>query len=250
MPSPFNDNNNKKGFELKFKNKKINRTTVLTVVTLAIAIIIVATAAIMSNREKKPTELPTDLPQTERPTDTPSTEKPTEEPTETKKPSNTTTGSTTVGNKLPSFILPVSGTLSSTHDPDLQVYSSTMNDYRVHLGIDLVTKESAPVYSAADGKVSKIWVDPLMGYCMAISHSGNCVTIYKNLAESLAEGISEGSSVRAGQIIGSVGESAMVEVGNEPHLHFEMTVSDLAVDPLKYFDETSLESIKTDLSHE
>ena len=35
----------------------------------------------------------------------------------------------------------------------------------------------------------------------------------------------------------------MVEVADEPHLHFEMTVSDLAVDPLEYFDDEALGAI-------
>ena len=151
--------------------------------------------------------------------------------------------------KLPSFILPVNGILSKKHDATVQVYSNTMKDYRVHLGVDIVTESDAPVYSAADGKVSKIWEDPMMGYCVAIKHSGDCYTIYKNLSEILPEGISEGTSVRAGQLIGSVGESAMIEVAEEPHLHFEMTVADLSVDPLEYFDEKSLESLKIDASH-
>jgi murein DD-endopeptidase MepM/ murein hydrolase activator NlpD len=56
--------------------------------------------------------------------------------------------------------------------------------------------------------------------------------------------------VRSGQLIATVGDSAMIEVAQEPHLHFEMTVSDLSVDPLKYFDETILESIKADTTHE
>ena len=245
MSSPFNDN---KGFEKKPKNKKMNRTTILTIVTLAIAIIIVATAAIISNRTKTPTKLPSGN-STEKPSETQQTEQPTDAPT-LEVPTDKPTVSTPAGNKLPSFILPVSGVLSSTHNPDLQIYSPTMNDYRVHLGIDLVTKEKAPVYAAADGKVSKIWLDTTMGYCLAISHSGNCVTVYKNLSETLAEGIAEGVSVRAGQMIGSVGDSAMVEVASEPHLHFEMTVADLAVDPLKYFDESSLETIKADNTHE
>ena len=88
-----------------------------------------------------------------------------------------------------------------------------------------------------------------MGYCIAIKHSGNCYTIYKNLAKTLPDGIAEGVSVRAGQLIASVGDSAMVEVAEEPHLHFEMTVADLAVDPLKYFDDKTLESLKIDASH-
>ena len=253
MSSPFNGNNGN-GFDKKSKNKKLNRTTVITVLTLAIAIVIVATAAIVSNRNKQTTPLP-DISQTDKPTERPTEqEQPTEQPTEqeqpTERPSDTQTNSSPVAGKLPSFILPTAGVLSNKHNPDLQVFSPTMNDYRVHLGIDLVTKENAPVYAAADGKVSKIWVDPLMGYCIAISHAGNSVTIYKNLAEQLPDGIAEGASVRSGQLIATVGESAMVEIAEEPHLHFEMTVSDLSVDPLKYFDEAALESIKADTTHE
>ena len=247
MSSPFNDNN---GFDKKLKNKKLDRTTVITIITLVVAVVIVATAAIISNRSKQTTPLPDDS-STEKPTEQP-TEQPTEEPTEqpTDKPTASQPNSSEVSGKLPSFILPTAGVLSSKHNPDLQVFSPTMNDYRVHLGIDLVTKENAPVYAAADGKVSKIWVDPLMGYCIAISHSGNSITIYKNLAEQLPDGIAEGVSVRSGQLIATVGDSAMVEVAQEPHLHFEMTVADLSVDPLKYFDETALESIKADTTHE
>ena len=229
-------------------DKKLNRSAVLTILSLAVAVIIIITAAVIANRNKQPTKLP-DTPSTQKPTEVPQTEQPTD-PIETEKPTEQPSGSTNVGNSLPSFILPVSGTLSSKHDPDLQVFSPTMNDYRVHLGIDLVTRENAPVYSAADGKISKIWVDPLMGYCMAVSHSGNCVTVYKNLADSLPDGIAEGVSVRSGQLIASVGNSAMIEIGSEPHLHFEMTVGDLSVDPLDYFDEDALESIKTDSTHE
>ena len=248
MPSSFNnDNNNNNGFSQKVKDKKVSRSTLLTFIALAAALIIIISAAIAANKTKEPSKLP-DGPSTQKPTETSPTEEPTEEPTE--KPSDTPTGSTQAGNKLPSFILPVSGTLSSKHDPELQVFSPSMNDYRVHLGIDLVTKENAPVYAAADGKISEIWVDPLMGYCIAISHSGNCVTVYKNLADTLPDGITKGASVRSGQLIATVGESAIVEVASEPHLHFEMTVGELAVDPLEYFDEASLESMKSDLSHE
>ena len=197
--------------------------------------------AATDNTTQQPTEDNTDN-STEKPTENP-TEKPTE-PEATEKPTGSVGGSVSTGNKIPSFILPVSGKLTNKHDPTLQVFSPTMQDYRVHIGVDLATKENAPVYAAADGKISKIWVDTLMGYCIAIKHSGDCVTVYKNLAETLPEGIAEGVSVRSGQLIATVGESAMVEIADEPHLHFEMTVGDLAVDPLEYFDESALESAK------
>ena len=240
MPSSFN---NKQSFWQKLKSKNVNRSYVLTMLALTLAIVVIIVAAVAANRTKKPTETPED---TQKVTDR-VTEKPTEEVTEpeatekqTDKPSSSVAG------KLPSFILPVSGNLTREHDPSLQVFSPTMQDYRVHLGIDLTTKADAPVYAAADGKISKIWVDTLMGYCIAIQHSGDCVTVYKNLAETLPEGIAEGVSVRSGQLIATVGDSAMVEIADEPHLHFEMTVSDLAVDPLEYFDEDALATIKKD----
>ena len=247
MPSSFSNNNNK-GFSEKVKDKKVSRSTILTFLALAAALIIIISAAVVANRSKEPSKLP-DGTSTQKPTESAPIEEETE-PEATEKPTDKPTGSAEAGNKLPSFILPVSGTLSSKHDPELQVFSPSMNDYRVHLGIDLVTKENAPVYAAADGKISEIWVDPLMGYCIAIAHSGNCVTVYKNLADTLPDGITKGASVRSGQLIATVGESAIVEVASEPHLHFEMTVGELAVDPLEYFDEVSLESMKSDTSHE
>ena len=240
MPSSFN---NKQSFWQKLKSKNVNRSYVLTLLALTLSLVVIIVAAVAANRTRKPTETPDPTDKvtdkvtdrvTEEPTDEPSTEKPTDKP------------SSSVGNKLPSFILPVSGNLTREHDPSLQVFSPTMQDYRVHLGIDLSTKADAPVYAAADGKISKIWVDTLMGYCIAIKHSGDCVTVYKNLAETLPEGIAEGVSVRSGQLIATVGESAMVEIADEPHLHFEMTVGDLAVDPLEYFDEDALATIKKD----
>ena len=232
----------------KLKNTKVNRATVLTAVVLIAALAVIVSVTVANNRKKNNDlgtpdstvpKVTTAAPEQSAPsTDAPSTQAP-----------ESTTGSAQVEDKLPSFILPVSGILSAKHDPSLQVHSTTMNDYRVHLGVDIVTDANAPVYAAADGTVSKIWEDTLMGYCVAIKHSGDCYTIYKNLSETIPQGISEGSKVRAGQLIGSIGESAMVEIAEEPHLHFEMTVADLSVDPLEYFDDKSLESLKIDASH-
>ncbi len=241
---------NKPSLLQKWKDGTINRAAVVTALILVVAVAVIVSITIASNRSKK-NELPApnDKPSDTQPVNPPEDTKP---PVESDKPSTEaptpSTPSTNVEDKLPSFILPVSGALSKKHDPKLQVFSQTMNDYRVHLGVDIVTAENAPVYASADGKVSRVWKDTLMGYCVAVEHSGDCYTIYKNLSETLAEGINEGASVRSGQLLGTVGESAMVEVGEEPHLHFEMTVADLLVDPLQYFDDKALESLKIDAS--
>ena len=243
---------NKSNFREKMNELKANKAAVVTFTALVLAFVVIVTVAVATNRAKKgqgADTLPSvTSPVTDRVTEAPeNTEQVTTE-AETTRPAETTAPKP-VENKLPSFSLPVSGALTNKHDPTLQVFSNTMKDYRVHLGIDINTEEGAPVYSAADGKVSKIWEDVKMGYCIAVEHSGDCYTIYKNLSKTLPEGIAEGVSVRSGQLIASVGDSAMVEIGDEPHLHFEMTVGDLAVDPLKYFDEKSLGTLGVDASY-
>ena len=93
--------------------------------------------------------------------------------------------------------------------------------------------------AAADGTVSEIVDDPFLGKTVKISHSGQGVTIYSNLAGELAEGIKVGAAVKCGQAIGCVGESAISEIADEPHLHFEMTVAGASVDPMDYISEES-----------
>ncbi len=250
----MSENNKDQSFIEKLKNMKVNRASIITAVVLVAAVAVIVSVTVVSNRTKDKTDVPED---TKKPsvsdTDTPDTPKDTDKPEpETDKPqgNNKPTVSRPVEDKLPSFILPVSGTLSKEHDPKVQVYSSTLKDYRVHLGVDIVTSEGASVFSAADGTVAKVWKDDMMGYSIAIKHSGDSYTFYQNLSDTLPESITVGATVRTGQLIGTVGDSAMTEVAEEPHLHFEMTVADLSVDPLEYFSEDALKSLTIDASYE
>ncbi len=143
------------------------------------------------------------------------------------------------------FALPVSGTLGAKHDASVQVWSPTMEEYRIHLGIDITTEDDAPVYAAANGTVAQIWDDPMMGTCVAISHEDDVVTIYKNLAANLAEGITAGKEIKCGQQIGTVGGTANLEKAEAPHLHFEMTEGGLSVDPLEYFSDKDLKTLNS-----
>lgn len=243
--------NNQPSLIERLKNLKINRTAVVSACVLVVAVVIVCAVAISNNRTKDKTPIDDNRPPVTEGTDKPSTPQNTDKKPQTEKPTvdNTPTPSTPVDDSLPSFVLPVSGSLSKKHDASNQVFSDTMNDYRVHLGLDIVTEESASVYAAADGKIERIWEDVRMGNCIAIKHGGDCYTIYKNLSKTLPEGIAEGVSVRSGQLIACVGESAMIEIAEEPHLHFEMTVNNLSVDPLEYFDEDSIKTLNIDASY-
>jgi murein DD-endopeptidase MepM/ murein hydrolase activator NlpD len=214
---------------------------------------------VISNRSKKNEKLPKPIDsstnvdsESEEPEESEDREEPEDSDTQAPQPSQKPNEkpSTNVENKLPSFVLPVNGVLSKKHDTEVQVYSTTMNDYRVHIGLDLVTAEDAPVYAAADGEVAKAWDDPLMGRCVAVSHGDDIFTYYKNLDATLCESITQGAKLKGGDQIGKVGETAILELADEPHLHLEMTVGGLAVDPRDYFSDAATEVLKSDTSYE
>lgn len=246
-------------------NAKINKTLYIVSVVLLFAIAVVIAITTAANRKEKPPKLDTEsdtliesqieaVPDETAPVTTDRTkdskkDDSTEKPTKENKPSAITPSEVQVS-APPKLNLPTVGVLSKKHDTSLQVYSLTMNDYRVHNGIDIVTEEGAPVYSAADGTVSQVWNDPLLGTSIAIAHVGDCYTVYKNLSPELAAGIEAGTKVKSGQLIASVGNTAMIEIAEEPHLHFELTVNGKSADPLDYFDEASLVSLTIDTSYE
>lgn len=216
------------------KNIKENRAVYITAVTLLIALAVVITLTAVANRSKKP----------------PETQPPESKPAETQHKDEVKEPDTSVMDKLPSFVLPVSGKLSKPHDAEMQVFSNTMQDYRVHLGLDICAESGAEVCAAADGKIVEVWEDDLMGQCVAVSHSGDAVSVYKNLALTIPEGIAAGVEVKAGDTIGYVGDTAMVELADESHLHFEMTVAGIQVNPLDYFGEDSIATLAQDNSYE
>lgn len=221
------------------KNLRENKSVWITAITLLVALAVIAAVAAVANRAKVGGEdTTTEPPETTQPPETQTPDVP-EDP-----------GASDVGKILPVFSLPVSGKLQKGHDAELQTFSATMNDYRVHLGLDIATELSAPVLAAADGTVIEVWEDALMGRCIAVQHSGDAVTVYKNLAAESPEGIEAGAKVTAGQTIAYVGESAMTEIADEPHLHFEMTVGGLQVDPLEYFGESAVALLGEDSSFE
>ncbi len=226
-------------FFKKLRHIRVNRAVYLSaiIVLLSISVVLIITA--VNNRANKD---PLD-------TTPPAVNSPEPEGT-TPPPQTGETDKPTLNNTIPEFALPVGGVLSQKHSVDTQVFSPTLGEYRVHLGIDIATEEAAPVCAMAAGTVAQIWEDPMMGWSLALSHTGDAVTVYKNLSKQFADGITVGAEVEAGQLLGSVGDSAMIEIAEEPHLHMEMTVKGLQVDPLDYFSKEVLSALTEDSIYE
>lgn len=147
---------------------------------------------------------------------------------------NETTENVIADEPLPDFIAPVSGYVMKGHSMDLPVFSITMNDYRPHTGVDLYANAGDDVFAAASGVIADVWEDPLEGFCISIEHSGGAVSIYKNLDPTLPNSVSSGVEVKAGEVIATVGDSSMVEIAEEAHLHYELEIDGEQVDPTMY----------------
>lgn len=118
---------------------------------------------------------------------------------------------------------------------DALVFSETMQDYRVHTGVDIAAEEGAAVLVYTDGTVAEIKSDPFFGTTIVIEHSHGLTSYYMNLATEIPEEIVVGKAVEAGDIIGAVGTTAIIESADEPHLHFELRVGGELINPSDEF---------------
>ena len=100
---------------------------------------------------------------------------------------------------------------------------------RPHTGVDYAAPSGTPVVALGDGVVThKGWAGG-GGNTIKIKHPGNYVTSYMHL-KGYAKGISKGSRVSRGQLIGYVGSTG---VSTGPHLDFRVYKNGKAIDPLK-----------------
>ena len=129
-------------------------------------------------------------------------------------------------------IAPVSGTAIMDYSVDQLAYNPTTRDWRTHDGVDLTAAVGEQVKAACAGTVSAVYDDELLGTTVVIAHADGYATHYANLAATPA--VHAGDAVAAGDVIGAVGETALLESGEEPHLHFAVYAAGTPVDPAEY----------------
>lgn len=101
---------------------------------------------------------------------------------------------------------------------------------RPHHGIDYAAPTGTPVYALGDGRViARAYQKRGGGNYIKIKHNSVYTTVYMHL-HGFAKGISKGTHVRQGQLIGYVGSTGL---STGPHLDFRVYKNGKPVDPLK-----------------
>ena len=113
---------------------------------------------------------------------------------------------------------PVTGTISRGYQND-------------HPAVDVVAPRNTPIKAILDGYViSSDWTLET-GNTIGIQHSNDLVSFYKHNARNLKK---MGAFVKAGEAVAIIGNTG--ELSSGPHLHFELWVDGLPVDPVLYID--------------
>lgn len=98
-------------------------------------------------------------------------------------------------------------------------------NYGFHTGLDLAAAEGTPVSASFYGTVAETGEDDAWGKYVLMEHSEEFATFYCHLSEIYVE---EGAVIRQGETIGLVGSTGW---STGPHLHFEVRINDVRVDP-------------------
>lgn len=131
------------------------------------------------------------------------------------------------------YVVPMqNATIAKDYSGNELQYNDTLKQWEIHKAIDFIATDNLNVYAVADGTVSNVYTNYLEGTVVEISHSDGIVSIYKSLASDVS--VAVGDTVSAGQVIGQVGDSMAQESNSGAHLHFEMTVNGVKVDPNDY----------------
>lgn len=99
---------------------------------------------------------------------------------------------------------------------------------KLHSGMDVGAGTGTPIYAAGNGVVIESGWTGGYGKAVIIDHGGGVATLYAHSSELY---VYPGQKVKRGQLIAAIGSTGF---STGPHLHFEVRVNGVPVDPLTY----------------
>lgn len=131
----------------------------------------------------------------------------------------------------PLFGVPVGGMVAAEFSKDTPVFHQSIGEYKTHNGVDFASEIGESVAASADGVVETVYMDTL-GCSVRIDHGDGLFTVYSNLDDKPT--VAPGDSVKKGDVIGHVGNTALGDLCQDPHLHFEVILDGKYQDPAEY----------------
>jgi murein DD-endopeptidase MepM/ murein hydrolase activator NlpD len=111
-----------------------------------------------------------------------------------------------------------------------------------HAGLDISAPSGTVVRATGDGQVDSAAVMSGYGRQVVIDHGHGIRTVYGHLSGMI---VIAGQHVVRGQIVGYVGQTGR---STGPHLHYEVRINNVPVNPHKYLRETFAEVAANDIS--
>ena len=129
-------------------------------------------------------------------------------------------------------VMPVNGEILAAFSNSQLVKDPTLGVWKTHDGVDIKADTGTPVKAMNKGVVLEVKEDPLWGNCIIIDHGSGVMGHYYSLSKKM--NVSEGDTVDAGDVIGSVGDTAQCEASMLSHLHFGLKRNGEWIDPLEF----------------
>ena len=98
-------------------------------------------------------------------------------------------------------------------------YTQARGDGRVHDALDIMAPRGTPVLAVDDGRVAKLFLSVPGGITLYQFDPNNEYAYYYAHLDRYADGVTEGTALRKGQVIGYVGSTGNASTA-APHLHF------------------------------
>ena len=124
-------------------------------------------------------------------------------------------------------VWPVRGWVTSRFGSRISPFSGIQ---KLHEGIDIAAQTGTPVVASADGVVIKAAFETGYGNMVEISHGYGIKTIY---AHNSRINVKAGQRIRRGDVVAYAGDSGS---STGPHLHYEVRLNNLPVNPAKYLN--------------
>jgi murein DD-endopeptidase MepM/ murein hydrolase activator NlpD len=128
------------------------------------------------------------------------------------------------------FVFPVEGAVRTAGFGDRRQYryADGAADSAVHNGLDLALPEGSPVAACGRGRVVLAEERIVSGKSVVVEHLPGVFSLYFHMSELF---VKEGDLVEKGAPIGRVGQTGLA---TGPHLHWEIEVLGIAVDPERF----------------